>query len=168
MMFDELKLRETTSEELGLSRFLDSHNFDADEHGSVLVAANTAEQAQNWTVSIKSRLPVSTIVANCKNEAARIARDDRPDVFIISQSLANGGDGLRLASNLRANLDTRQSAIILVVEDGKMETATKALDLGASDYIHAPFDPNEMVARLRSQMRRKSILIDCVQMCVTG
>ncbi|MFV2035941.1 MAG: diguanylate cyclase, partial [Halocynthiibacter sp.] len=78
-----------------------------------------------------------------------------PDVFIVCQNLANGGDGLRLVSNLRANLDTRQSAIILVVEDGEMDTATKGLELGASDYIHAPFDPNEMVARLRSQMRRK-------------
>ena len=36
-----------------------------------------------------------------------------------------------------------------------METATKGLELGASDYICVPFDPNEMVARLRSQMRRK-------------
>lgn len=84
-----------------------------------------------------------------------IVLDEAPDVFIISQSLANGGDGLRLVSNLRANLDTRKSAIILVVEDGKMETATKGLELGASDYIHAPFDQNEMIARLRSQMRRK-------------
>ena len=155
MMFDELKLRETTSHELGLSDFLEDHNFNTDEHGSVLVAANTALQAKDWAGCIQTHLPVSAIVANSEEEATNIARHDTPDVFIVCQNLANGGDGLRLVSNLRANLDTRQSAIILVVEDGEMETATKGLELGASDYIHAPFDPNEMVARLRSQMRRK-------------
>ena len=155
MMFDELKLRETTSHELGLSDFLEDHSFNKDEHGSVLVAANTPSQAKDWARCIQSRLPISAIVAHSEEEAAGIARNNTPDVFIVCQNLANGGDGLRLVSNLRANLDTRQSAIILVVEDGEMETATKGLEFGASDYIHAPFDPNEMVARLRSQMRRK-------------
>ena len=155
MMFDELKLRETTSQELGLSAFLVDHSFNKDEHGCVLVAANDPAQARAWAACIRSRLPVSTIVANSEDGATSIARENIPDVFIVCQNLANGGDGLRLVAKLRTNLDTRQSAIILVVEDGKMETATKGLDLGASDYIHAPFDPNEMVARLRSQMRRK-------------
>jgi two-component system cell cycle response regulator len=155
MMFDELKLRETTSQELGLTDFLEGHSFNKDEHGSVLVAANTPSQAKDWADCIRSRLSVSTIVTNSEDDATSIACIDTPDVFIVCQNLANGGDGLRLVSNLRANLDTRQSAIILVVEDGKMETATKGLELGASDYIHAPFDSNEMVARLRSRMRRK-------------
>jgi len=155
MMFDELKLRETTTHELGLSDFLEDHSFIKDEHGSVLVAANTPSRAKTWATRIQSRLPVSTIIANTEEEASVIAHQDTPDVFIVCQNLEGGGDGLRLVSNLRANLDTRQSAIILVVEDGDMDTATKGLELGASDYIHAPFDPNEMVARLRSQMRRK-------------
>lgn len=155
MMFDELKLRETTSHELGLSDFLEEHSFDKDEQGCVLVAANNPAHAKDWAVCINSRLPFSTIIANNENDATNFAHHNTPDVFIVWQNLANGGDGLRLVSNLRANLDTRQSAIILVVEDGEMDTATKGLDLGASDYIHAPFDQNEMVARLRSQMRRK-------------
>ena len=155
MMFDELKLRETTSQELGLSDFLEDHIFNKDETGCVLLAANNTDQAKAWAACVKSRLPFRTAVANCEEEATNIARHDTPDVFIVCQNLANGGDGLRLVSNLRANLSTRQSAVILVVEDGKMETAAKGLELGASDYIHAPFDPNEMVARLRSQMRRK-------------
>lgn len=155
MMFDELKLRETTSQELGLSDILDEHSFNQDEHGCVLLAANNDSHAKEWARCIETRLPVSTILANSECDATSYARHATPDVFIVSQNVSNGGDGLRLVSNLRANLDTRQSAIILVVEDGKMETATKGLDLGASDYIHAPFDHNEMVARLRSQMRRK-------------
>ncbi|MGE4612313.1 MAG: PleD family two-component system response regulator, partial [Paracoccaceae bacterium] len=155
IMFDELKLRETTSQELGLSDLLESHSFDTDESGCVLLAGNSPEQAESWSSCIQSKLPFTTIIANSEEQAADIARHNTPDVFIVCQTLANGGDGLRLVSNLHSNLNTRQSAIILVVEDNDMETATKGLDLGASDYICSPFDPNEMVARLRSQMRRK-------------
>jgi two-component system cell cycle response regulator len=155
MMFDELKLRETTSQELGLSDFLEDHTFNSDETGSVMVAASTIGKNLRWTNYIETNLPFTPIIAKNEKDALNIASQNSPDVFIICQNLADGGNGLRLVSNLRANLDTRQSAIILVVEDGKMETGTMALELGASDYIHLPFDPNEMVARLRSQMRRK-------------
>lgn len=155
MMFDELKLRETTSHELGLSDFLRDHNFDKDEAGTVLLAPRSAEQGEKWGQCISSRLPFDAITSQGEADTLALASDELPDVFIISQFLEGGGDGLRLVSNLRARLDTRQSAIILVVNDGKMETAAKGLELGASDYIHEPFDVNEMVARLRSQMRRK-------------
>ena len=45
--------------------------------------------------------------------------------------------------------------MILVVENGDVQTAAKGLDLGASDYIEAPFDVSELIARIRSQLRRK-------------
>lgn len=155
VMFDELKLRETTSQELGLSDFLNNHDFDKDEAGTVLLAPCSADQGKQWEACINARLPFKAMTSHGEEDSLALASRELPDVFIVSQYLENGGDGLRLVSNLRARLDTRQSAIILVVNDGKMETATKGLELGASDYIHAPFDANEMVARLRSQMRRK-------------
>ena len=74
---------------------------------------------------------------------------------MVHQSLAEGGDGLRLVSALRSRPETRQSAVILVVENGDVQTAAKGLDLGASDYIEAPFDVSELIARIRSQLRRK-------------
>jgi len=155
MMFDELKLRETTSQELGLGAFLEDHSFGTDETGRVMLATKTPKQGEDWATCIHSRLPFETTAGSDEAEIFAMARENTPDVFIVCQHLANGGDGLRLVSNLHANPATRQSAIILVVEDNEFETASKGLELGASDYIHAPFDPNEMVARLRSQMRRK-------------
>ena len=66
MMFDELKLRETTSQELGLSSFFDEHNFDTDEHGCVLLAANSSAQEIEWANIIKNHLPVRTITTGVK------------------------------------------------------------------------------------------------------
>ncbi len=155
MMFDELKLREATSQELGLGDFLDPAAFDTDQEGSVLLAIGDQARGQHWKACIASRFPFTVGIVRREQEVLEAAEREPPDAFIITQYLEGGDDGLRLVSTLRANPRTRQSAILLVVEDGKLETASKALDLGASDYICAPFDANEMAARLRSQMRRK-------------
>lgn len=155
VMFDELKLRESTSQDLGLSDFIDTHNFATDYEGSVILATGTSDRAENWRNCITSRFPFDVRLSALEQETLDLAEQNPPDAFIITQNLSKGDDGMRLVSTLRANHHTRQAAILLVVEDGTLETATKALDLGASDYICAPFDSNEMAARLRSQMRRK-------------
>lgn len=155
MMFDELKLREATSQELGLSHFLDEYEFDKDDEGTVLIAPSSRDHGAHWSACILSRFPFDVHEAYSEQEIADFTRHTTPDAFIICQGIADGENGLRVVSKLRANPVTRQSAIILVIEDGNMETAAKGLELGASDYIHAPFDANEMAARLRSQMRRK-------------
>ena len=87
---------------------------------------------------------------------------------MVHQSLMEGGDGLRLVSALRARPETRQSAVILVVENGDVQTAAKGLDLGASDYIEAPFDVSELIARIRSQLRRKRYSDRLRRTCATG
>ncbi len=155
VMFDELKLRESTSQDLGLSDFIDTHDFATDYAGSVVLATGDTGLGGRWRDCITSRFPFDVRLADSGQTVLELAEIHPPDAFIITQHLGNGEDGLRLVSMLKANPATRQSAILLVIEDGKLETATKALDLGASDYICAPFDANEMAARLRSQMRRK-------------
>lgn len=74
---------------------------------------------------------------------------------MINQTMATGGDGLRLLSQLRARPETRQSAILLVIDGPHHDIAAKGLDLGASDYLVAPFEGLELRARVRSQIRRK-------------
>lgn len=155
MMFDELRLRDMTSRELGLTDFVSEQEIDLELGGPILLAPPSVEQGVEWAEQLRCRLGVSTIVTNSEREAMNLARLELPDCFVVHQSLMEGGDGLRLVSALRAKPDTRQSAVILVVENGDVQTAAKGLDLGASDYIEAPFDVNELVARIRSQLRRK-------------
>ena len=108
-----------------------------------------------WAAQLRDRLRMPTIVTHSEREALNLARLELPDCFVVHQALGEGGDGLRLVSALRARPETRQSAVILVVENGDVQTAAKGLDLGASDYIEAPFDVSELIARIRSQLRRK-------------
>jgi two-component system cell cycle response regulator len=84
-------------------------------------------------------------------EAAAHARQD----LIITNIQVAGEDGLRLCSHLRSQEETRQVPILLIVEDYDMPRLIKGLDIGASDYLMKPIDPNELLARVRIQIRRR-------------
>jgi two-component system cell cycle response regulator len=66
-----------------------------------------------------------------------------------------GGDALRLCSQLRSNPQTRPVPILLTVQDGDVERLAKALELGVNDYLMRPVDRDELIARSRTQIRRK-------------
>jgi two-component system cell cycle response regulator len=155
MMFDELRLRDLTSRELGLTDILPEPEAELEAGGQILLAPPRPEEAAAWTEKLRDRLRMQVIVTSSEREALNLASLELPDVFVVHQNLMEGGDGLRLVSALRARPETRQSAVILVVENGDVQTAAKGLDVGASDYIEAPFDGNELIARIRSQLRRK-------------
>jgi two-component system, cell cycle response regulator len=155
MMFDELRLRDMTSRELGLTDFVSEQDIDVDMGGPILLAPQAHAAGAELAEQLEVRLGLSIIVTNSEREAMNLARLELPDCFVVYQKLMEGGDGLRLVSALRARPETRQAAVILVVEAGDVQTAAKGLDLGASDYIEAPFEVSELVARIRSQLRRK-------------
>lgn len=155
MMFDELRLRDLTSRELGLTDFITEHEMEVETGGAVLLAPPSDARGADWAEALRCRLGLSPILTHSEREALNLARLELPDLFVVHRSLIEGGDGLRLVSALRARPETRPAAILLVVDSGDIEAAATGLDLGASDYIEAPFDVNELVARVRSQLRRK-------------
>ncbi|MER2510198.1 PleD family two-component system response regulator [Amaricoccus sp.] len=155
MMFDELRLRDLTSRELGLTDFICEQEIELETGGPILLAPPSFEQGADWANQLRDRLNAPTITTYSEREAMNLARLELPDVCVVHQSLMEGGDGLRLVSALRSRPETRQSAVILVVESGGVKVAAKGLDLGASDYIESPFDVSELIARIRSQLRRK-------------
>ncbi len=155
MMFDELRLRDLTSRELGLTDFVTEQEMDPELGGPILLAPPDDRCGALWADALRSRLKIATIVTFSEREAMNLARLELPDCFVIHQSLMEGGDGLRLVSALRSRPETRQAAVILVVKNGDVQTAAKGLELGASDYIETPFDVSELIARIRSQLRRK-------------
>lgn len=153
---DELQLRAETTRELGL----DSAPAGIDDivltpAHSVLIAAPDHLSGAAWVKAIRDKLAVQVdFVTSEKGMANRIAADV-PDAFVVHQTLADSGDGLRLISTIARRQPTRHSALLFLVSDNDMSTAAKALDLGAWDYVMPPHDLTELAVRLRSQLRRK-------------
>lgn len=75
---------------------------------------------------------------------------DTPDAVLLDIRLP-GEDGLVLARYLRERYDL---GIIMVTASGDVVDRVVGLELGADDYIAKPFDPRELLARLKSVLRR--------------
>lgn len=73
-----------------------------------------------------------------------------PDAVLLDLRLP-GEDGLSLARYLREHYDV---GIIMVTASGDVVDRVVGLELGADDYVAKPFSPRELVARLRTILRR--------------
>jgi two-component system phosphate regulon response regulator OmpR len=73
-----------------------------------------------------------------------------PDAVLLDVRLP-GEDGLSLARYLREHYDL---GIIMVTASGDVIDRVVGLELGADDYIAKPFDPRELLARVKSVLRR--------------
>ena len=89
-------------------------------------------------------------VANNGETALEIMKDWSPDLVITDVSMPSM-DGLELCRELR--IRTEVPIIVLSVKDDE-RTKVKALDLGADDYVTKPFNLNELLARVRANLRR--------------
>ncbi|MEO1330163.1 MAG: PleD family two-component system response regulator [Pseudomonadota bacterium] len=155
MMIDELRMRGDTFRDFGLGDAYGAPCATEDPSGRVIVVESRQPRARAISEALSARLPVFCRMTDSRNAALAAARRDAPDVFVISDRIGDT-DGLRLCSELRSTPETRQTALIVLVDDGDNETIAKALDLGANDYLLRPLDENELVARVRSQLLRKS------------
>jgi len=84
--------------------------------------------------------------------AMRSALADAPfGLVILDLTFRQGEDGLTLAKHLRAQVDTP-----FIMLSGKDATIDKVvgLELGADDYVAKPFEPRELLARIRTVLRR--------------
>ena len=79
--------------------------------------------------------------------AARV----RPDLVLLDLMLP-GIDGYRIAENLRA--EDKETAIIMVTALDTERDKVRGLDAGADDYITKPFSMEELLARVRANLRR--------------
>jgi len=81
-----------------------------------------------------------------------LARSQRPDLVVLDLMLP-GMDGLDVCKTLR-----REGNVPIIMLTARVEEADKliGLELGADDYITKPFSARELVARIRTVLRRAS------------
>jgi two-component system cell cycle response regulator len=87
-------------------------------------------------------------------EALFHAAEGNYDLVIVSLSLANF-DGLRLCSQIRSLERTRNVPILAVSEADNTQRLVRGLEIGVNDYLIRPIDKNELLARVRTQIKKK-------------
>jgi two-component system cell cycle response regulator len=152
MMTDELRMRETTGQSMGL---IDPAQtlIDNAPAGRILIIEDRPESVQ-WFMSALT--PANEVAAADSFEEALVrVRGGDFDLIVVSLGL-RGFDGLRLCSQLRSLPEGRNVPILVLVSDGDKRKLNQALEMGVNDYLTRPVDKNELIARVRTQLRKKN------------
>lgn len=147
---DELRLRALTAQTIGLE---DVGRADRpDEPGNVLLVDGRGSSQERLQRALK---PIAEVSVISDPQAALFeAAENNFDLVIVNANF-DDYDPLRLCSQLRSLERTRFIPILLIAEQGSDELVVRALDLGVTDYLMRPVDPNELIARSMTQIRRK-------------
>ncbi len=99
-----------------------------------------------------SRQGFSVVEAESAAVARSRIRDEVPDLVLLDIMMP-GEDGLSLCRHL---VENRDIPVILLTARGEATDRIVGLEIGADDYVVKPFEPRELVARIRSVLRRAS------------
>ncbi|MGO9672879.1 MAG: PleD family two-component system response regulator [Methylocella sp.] len=150
----ELRTRSMHAAQLGINGPLATAAALAEtgEGGRILVVDDRRSSSETIAAALKASHEVE-LEPDALEALVEGAAGDY-DLFIVSLSLA-AYDGLRLCSQVRAVEATRQIPILAVAEPEDRARMLRGLDLGVNDFLLRPIDRNELLARVRTLMRRK-------------
>ena len=81
--------------------------------------------------------------------------DQNPNLILLDWMLP-GGSGIELLHRLKKQDHTREIPIIMLTAKTSEENVVQGLEVGADDYVTKPFAPRELVARIKSLLKRRS------------
>lgn len=96
-------------------------------------------------------------VAGDGKAMARQLEQGRTDLIVLDLNLP-GEDGLTLCRNLRAQTVYATIPVVMLTARGEPVDRILGLEMGADDYLPKPFEPRELLARIRSVLRRTQAL----------
>jgi len=115
-----------------------------------------AEDDPNTRMMVKFFLQqqgYEVILATNGDEALERIRAERPDIVILDVNMPYK-DGFAVCKEMRANVDTMFTPVIMLTAQSSIEAKLQGLSLGADDYVTKPFHPAELAARIEVILRR--------------
>ncbi|ANG64969.1 phosphate regulon transcriptional regulatory protein PhoB [Marinobacterium aestuarii] len=91
--------------------------------------------------------------ADNARDAHELVVDSPPDLVLLDWMMP-GMTGIEFARRLRKDALTAEIPIIMLTAKGEEDSKVKGLEAGVDDYITKPFSPRELVARLKTVLRR--------------
>lgn len=149
---DEMVMRAVTGRQLGLAENEALNAALGDTGGRIMII----DDHPRSSVRLAETLGKAYHAVSERDPAAAMAQlAEQPfDLVLISLSLVSA-DGLRLCSQLRSLEATRHLPIIIMVEPGDEARLMRGLDMGVNDYLMRPIERHELMARVRTQTKRK-------------
>ncbi len=166
MVTDELRMRAVTSKEIGIQSAEREAVLETGRNGRVLVVDDRESYCERLTAILSAEHTVDVEVD--PDEALFRAAEGDYDLVIASLGLKDF-DGLRLCSQIRSLERTRNIPILAIAEANNGAQLARGLEIGVNDYLTRPVDKNELLARVRTQIKKRRYterLRDNVQMSI--
>jgi two-component system, cell cycle response regulator len=149
---DELRARAAHSGEAGTPAPAQAMKLEAPERGRLLLVDEQRNSSERIVGAVSPYHDVT--LATDPGEALATAREEAIDLMIVS--LGSGAfDGLRLCSQVRSHQRTRNLPMLLIADPDDRPKVLRGLELGVNDYLTRPIDRNELLARVRTNVRQK-------------
>jgi DNA-binding response OmpR family regulator len=120
------------------------HVLVVDDEAEVRDLLQEYLSGQDYDVSTAASIPAARAVLDA-------AKNNNPVELVVLDLKMPGENGLVLARELR---DCGGVAVIMLTASGETIDRIVGLEVGADDYLVKPFDPRELLARIRSVLRR--------------
>lgn len=153
MTMDEWRARERTASQLGVVDSGAGPLSQSPEKAHILVVEDRDFDVRKIRDTLAADHDAVTV---CESgiKAMELTATQNFDLMVISLNLA-AEDGLRLCSHLRSGERTRNTPILMIGTPEEMPRVIQGLEMGVHDYIMRPLDRNELLARARTQIRRR-------------
>ncbi|MGL4974816.1 MAG: PleD family two-component system response regulator, partial [Bosea sp. (in: a-proteobacteria)] len=149
---DELRTRAMASRELGFGDPLAAAASETGLNARILLVEDRASSSERLKTALSAFHSVD--VEPDPHAALMAAAEGGHEVILVSLDL-QGHDGLRVCSQLRSLDRTRHSAVLMLGEAEDQGRILRGLEIGAHDFLIRPVDRNELLARVRTQVKRK-------------
>ncbi len=152
MLNDEMMMRASTGKEMGIP---DDGSFAralSARSGRVLLVDDHPRSAARL-LDVLSKANDAFAERDAQAALTKLAESNF-DLLVVSLSLQSS-DGLRLCSQVRSLERTRHLPVIMLVEPGDESRLLRGLDMGVNDYLMRPIDRHELLARVKTQIKRK-------------
>ena len=98
------------------------------------------------------RSDMKVISATNGTEGIRLAQEEQPDVILLDITMP-GMSGIEACKILKQDMATREIPVIFITARTSKEDKLEGFDVGAADYLIKPFELDETIARIKTQLR---------------
>ncbi len=122
----------------------------------LIIDDSKAIRTQVMQIFADGKIFAKTLQAEDGITGFKLLVNNRVDIILCDIEMP-GIDGLKFLAMLQSREDLRDKPVIMLTSHNDLSTKVRGLESGASDYITKPFEPEEMVARLRVHLQIKTL-----------
>lgn len=122
------------------------------DHPTVLIVEDEPAQREVLAYNLKAE-GLNVVVAENGEEGLLLVEEENPDIIVLDWMLP-GISGVEICRRLKTRSSTKNIPILMLSARSEEVDKVRGLETGADDYVVKPYSVLELMARVRSQLRR--------------